>query len=125
MTCYVGEGELICEDCAVDMSDDEMAIGGETDSPPHCAYCHRPLGDDFELTSEGKAYVMQAIRDALKRGTRNAPNGHLEGYYAGTGPHAVLRDWVDLWLDRGLYRADKRDRRTVELFMHWTRGEAS
>lgn len=127
MTCYVGEGELICERCAVDMTDDDIAIGGETDSPPHCSYCNRPLDDDFELTTEGVAYVLKTIRESLKAGTRycvgRVGQWHEGSWYHGSAFHAVERDWVELWIEPWLYQFSKEERRLVELFMYWTRPE--
>lgn len=125
---YVCDGELVCEECAVDVTDDEAWIGGETDSPRHCSCCHRPLFDDGAgLTSEGVSYVLAAVRKELKRGTRsphvsawNASMIWEHGHYKGQPWIAVTRDWAEYVLDNH-HRLAKRDRRTLEIFMHWTR----
>lgn len=128
MTCYLGEGELICESCAVDMTDDDRVIGGESDTPEHCAYCHRPLFEDFDLTEDGVRQVLEKVRKDLKRnaGWRTNPNGPvwLGGYYAGMPWLAVTRDWAEHVLAnhrRLRHRLQRRDRRTLELFLYFTR----
>lgn len=132
MTCYVGDGELVCEDCAVDMTDDQIAISGESDSPSHCAYCYRPLFDDFGLTDDGLRYVLESVRERLKHGL-NGPRSAWRwehGYYKGMGYHAVTRDWAEYVIDtHGMSdrepardREGQRMRRTLELYLHFTRG---
>lgn len=117
MIAYVCDGELVCEDCAVDVTDDEMAIGGESDSPSHCSYCHCPLFDVFGLTDEGQRYVLAAVRKSLKKGKAHANAWHWEhGYYKGQNRDAVLLDWCD---ELRTWKLDKRDQRTVDLFVQW------
>lgn len=133
MSCYVGEGELICEECAVDMTDDDIAFGGESDSPEHCAYCHRPLFENFGLTDRGLNYVLAKVRESLKHGLKGPRAdwrwGH--GYYKGTGYHSVTRDWAQYVIDtcgssncepvRDWNRDEQRMKRTLELYLYFTR----
>lgn len=119
MTYYVCNDELVCENCAVDVTDDERAIGGSSDCPQHCAWCHAPLFDDFGLTAEGIAYVLETVRSDLKEGTKDDGWRWENGWYKGLGKPAVVRDWAEHVLDN-CYRLDKRDKRTLELYLHFT-----
>ncbi len=123
---YLCDGELVCESCAVDCTDDEAWIGGETDTPEHCSCCRRPLFDGAELTGMGVAFVVRSVREELKSGTR-FPRGHADGsmvwqhgWYEGLPWLSVTRDWAE-WVLNHCHRLDRRDRRTLEIFMHWSR----
>lgn len=128
MTCYLCDGELVCEKCAVDVTDDEIAIPGESDSPEHCSYCHVPLFEDFGLTSEGVEYVLESIRDDLRASANEEQLQRRQtwkwehGYYVGMGFYAVGRDWAEYVLDNH-HGLNKRDKRTLELFLYWTRNK--
>jgi hypothetical protein len=133
VTVYVCDGELVCEGCAVDCDESDAAIGGESDSPSHCGYCHRPLFDTFGLTGRGMQYVLESVRDSLKHGL-NGPRKDWRwpsGYYEGMGYHAVTRDWAEWALDnygmsdcepvRPERRPEQRMKRTLELYLYFTR----
>ncbi len=125
---YVIDGDIYCDDCATDATDDQRAIGGESDSPQHCGNCHCPLFEDFGLTSDGVKCVLDSVREQLRRGTRTprqrAYDGSMvwtDGYYVGLPWLAVTRDWAEWLLDSCGWSLARSDRRTLELFMHWTR----
>ena len=133
MTCYMGEGEFICEDCyrtecnscgtehctCERDREESRCIGGESDSPEHCAYCHRPLNEDFDLTQDGVLYVLDQIRSDLAKGIRNPDWRWEHGYYKGLGVDAVQLDWIELWIEPIKYTLPKRDQRMVDLFVQW------
>lgn len=128
---YAGEGELICEhcyrcsddckgrECRLKAHSDEQCIGGESDQPEHCAYCMRPLDGSFALTAEGVQCVLENVRQHLKDGIGRPSWRWEHGYYKGLGSDAVLLDQIELWVEPVSYRLNKRDRRTVELFVQW------
>lgn len=121
MTTYLCDVELVCDRCAKDVTDDDVCIGGESDSPSHCAYCHRPLFDDFGLTGEGVRYVVERVRETLKSGKASKPGEWrwTHGYYIGCDSNAVLRDWVELISDGHYIRAhDRRAERILSWFMY-------
>lgn len=120
---YVCDGELVCGHCAKDVTEDQLAIGGDGDSPAHCGYCHRPLFDTFGLTSDGAEYVLETVRRDLKAGTRDSGWRWEIGYYKGLGKPACVRDWAE-YLTDNWHGLDKRDERTLELYLHFTRWAA-
>lgn len=76
---------LWCEDCAPE--DASPTLGGETDSPSHCDGCGVLLAED--LTSDGLAYVEDALRQHIAAHVFTGPNGaKLHG-----GSGGVLEDW--------------------------------
>lgn len=128
MTIYLCDGELVCENCAVDVTDDEAYIGGESDSVQCCSYCHRHLLDDgAELTDIGVESVIESVRQELRRGLRtprqSAWNGSMvweHGYYAGLPWLTVTREWSQ-WVLDNCHRIDRADRRLLEIFLFWSR----
>lgn len=116
---FVCDGELVCGSCAEGVTDDERAIGGESDSPSHCSYCQRPLFDTFELTSDGVRYVLETVRRDLKAGTKDNGWRWQYGFYKGLGKPACVRDWVE-YLTDNWHGLPKRDERTLELYLHFT-----
>ena len=116
---YVCDGELVCEQCAVGVTDDELAIGGESDSCEYCSYCHRPLFDTFGLTQVGYAGLVDSVRHELKRGTRTALDWRWEhGYYIGMNRHASLRDAVEHFRDH--YYLDRKAQRILDWYLYLT-----
>lgn len=116
MIAYVCDGELVCEQCAVD---DERAIGGDSDSCEHCSYCHRPLFDTFGLTPDGYAALLANVKADLKRGTRTRLDWRWEhGYYIGMNRHASLRDAVEHFRDD--YYGDRRAQRILDWYLYLT-----
>jgi hypothetical protein len=125
MTAYMGDGELICEHCAVDMTDDDVVFDENgSDSPSHCAYCHSPLLDDVGLSAEGVKYVLETVRRDLKAGTSDTGWRWTHGFYLGMGRNAVCREWAEHVLSAFRFSLSKRDRRTLELYLHFTAWEA-
>lgn len=119
MTVYVCDGELVCEDCAVDVTEDEAAIGGESDSTEYCSYCHCPLFDTFGLTRDGYAALLSRVESELKEGTRTRPDWRWErGYYEGLNHHASLRDAVEHF--ESDYFRDNRARRILQWYLYLT-----
>ncbi len=121
MTAYLCDGELVCDGCAVDVTDDNAVIGGETDSPQHCSCCHRPLFDEFGLTTDGVAYVVARVEDALRAGHASNPGfwRWQHGWYLGLDRNACLRDWAELVSDGHYIRQhDKRDERVLRWFLY-------
>lgn len=116
---YVCDGELVCEKCAVDVSEEDSAIGGETDSPQHCSYCHRPLFHVFDLTSVGVNYVIETIKRDLKKGTKDTGWRWGHGYYKGLGRVAVGRDWTETVLDT-CFSLNSRDKRILQWYLFIT-----
>lgn len=116
---YVCDGELVCGHCAVDVTADQQAIGGESDSPSHCGSCHRPLFDQFGLTSDGVRYVLKTVRRDLKAGTRDNGWRWEHGFYQGHPKPAVVRDWA-CYLTEQWHGLSRRDERTLELYLHFT-----
>jgi hypothetical protein len=142
MDVYLLDGEFYCEDCGapkverevnddpdfddeffreVDDKNDEIDDtypdgGGESDTPQHCAQCHRPL--ENPLTKDGVNYVLEAIRDELSkpRSERNKVATHWkEGeYYAGCTATAVVRDWAE---QLKYYCLDEEDARMVDWYL--------
>lgn len=90
--------------------------GGEADTPQHCDGCHRPL--ENPLTSEGVAYVVEAVQDRLRKGTDPGDWRWPDGYYVGLDKNEVLRDWAG---DLHLADLEPKDAKTVSLFLFWTR----
>ena len=119
MIVYLCDGELICEDCAVDPSSDEefYTDSNETDSPCHCSWCHRPI--DCTLTDDGIKYVYEAIRESLRRGLNYRSDYRWDrGYYIGMGVHACTRDWAELLLE---HNPEKKIKRVAEYYLYHTR----
>jgi hypothetical protein len=119
---YLCNGELVCEACAVDVTDDDAVIGGDSDTPEHCAYCHRPLFDIFGLTEDGFRYVVAKIEERLREGTSDNGWRWEGGYYVGLGRCASHRDWCDLVLDTW-YRIPRREERVLRWYRYLTEAQ--
>jgi hypothetical protein len=122
MSCYVCDGELVCEKCAVDVTDDERAIGGESDSPTHCSYCQEPQFDTFGLTDAGVRHVLETVERDLRKGTRDDGWRWDHGWYRGLGRAACVRDWCEYVLDNH-HRLGKRDDRVLRWFLFVTQAQ--
>lgn len=94
--CYDTEnGEIYCDQCC-DIEPEYLPQ--ECDSPQHCAACRCPV--EYSLTSDGVAYVMEHIIDALRDGiddtiTEAGQGAIQEGdYYIGMPHCSVVGDWA-------------------------------
>jgi hypothetical protein len=107
MNVYIYQADLLCEECgeaernALGMDgnapadpDDESSYdsdeypkgpfpdgGGEADCPNHCGNCHVFL--ENPLTSDGEAYVREAVERAWSR--------------SGGGNREVIDEWVEFY----------------------------
>lgn len=70
---------------------------GESDSPCNCGSCGKPL--EYSLTTDGVAYVLEAVKEHLKSGWRNYLRIHTScrypDYYEHTPAFFVVKDWVE------------------------------
>lgn len=108
------DSEIICEVC--DHDGCEEYTSQESDSPCHCAYCHRPI--ECSLTQDGIKYVYDTIRRDLKQGLNYRSDWRWEhGYYVGMGVHAVTREWAEQLLE---HNPEKKIRRVVEYYLYYT-----
>lgn len=111
------DSELVCEFCGGDSADCEEYSSQETDSPSHCAYCHRPL--DCSLTAGGIKYVYETIRQDLKLGLNYRSEWRWDyGWYKGMGVHACTRDWAEMLLN---HNPEKKIKRVAEYYLYYTR----
>jgi hypothetical protein len=100
-----------CEDCLpVPVDSPEVDYDqGEQDTPANCCACGEPL--DCSLTSEGVAYVLEAIRDSLREGrearNRLVPDDDRLSYYRGSRHCEIVRDWAKDLLNYGLIGQDR------------------
>ena len=120
MLAYLNECEFLCLKCAGDVPDSECydMDSEESDCPQHCAQCHEPL--DNPLTTDGVAYVLEAIRDSLRAGRadRNTVHECYNGtHYAGSRHCEIVRDWAEQirW-----YSLSDRDESLVAHYLSWT-----
>jgi hypothetical protein len=94
---YAYNADIYCDACAreimEELDDDHIADSGDTndypqpilgsdeaDSPQHCGHCHEFLEND--LTTDGRDYVIEALRD------------HIMG---GGGTKEVLQQWQEYY----------------------------
>lgn len=123
MSCYVGDGELFCEKCAIarnDITADMQAIGGQADEPRHCGDCARPLWDSFGLTANGIQHVITAIEARLREGTAPTDYRWPAGYYEGFGKHEQLRDWATYLRWDSETSLDRRESRLCDWLLYLT-----
>ena len=118
---WYSDSDVYCEGCAPKDAR-ECVNGNEVDSPQHCSVCHMPL--DYSLTSDGVAYVMEALREELGKGYKRYLEVHecyVGTYYEGEPHVSILWDWACdlLWYTL----EDDADRRFVDRFLSWTRGQ--
>lgn len=95
-----------------------LFVDAECDTPQHCSRCHRPM--EHSLTSEGVRYVLEAMREELRKGRAeySKVNDCYKGtYYEGSRHVEIVRDWARMAQGNGLCG---HDRAFVDRFLSWT-----
>lgn len=125
MTVYMGNAELLCEDCGIAQGlseEDSYPDAGEADSPQHCAVCHIPL--DYSLTDYGVNYVIEALQEQLDAWEESPSKAMAEwkavhGVYKGTWYEGspwveIAREWAE---NLKWYGLDSDDMNIVDTFL--------
>ena len=122
---YIYGCECFCGDCLpVSGNHPEVCDGsGEQDSPANCSNCGCPV--DYSLTSEGVAYVLEALRDALRESREErdrimpmrGTGEETMTYWHGSRHIEIVRNWAEELTN---YYLSRKDKEFVERFLLWT-----
>lgn len=106
------DGEPVCERHAPDVEGDLNS--NETDVPENCIVCGRPC--EYTLTTDGVAYVLEQVRDALQKPVRarNKVIHDRSSYYDGSRHVEIVRDWAS---DLKWYSLSKVDSDLIDHFL--------